>query len=61
MEGWEVATANIPGAFLKTDYEKVGINIKLEGSMVNLLEDIDPEYCGDFIYTDKRGRKCMYA
>ena len=29
--------------------------------MVNLLEEIDPEYYKDFIYTDKRGRKCMYA
>ena len=29
--------------------------------MVALLEDIDPEYYKDFIYTDKCGRKCMYA
>ena len=29
--------------------------------MVTLLEDIDPEYYEDFIFTDKRGRKCMYA
>ena len=29
--------------------------------MVTLLEEIDPEYYKDFIYTDKRGRKCMYA
>ena len=29
--------------------------------MVTLLEEIDPEYYKDFIYTDKQGRKCMYA
>ena len=29
--------------------------------MVNLLEDIDPEYYKDLIFTDKRGRKCMYV
>ena len=41
-EGREVATANNPGAFLHTDYEKGDINIKLEGDMVTLLEEIDP-------------------
>ena len=29
--------------------------------MVTLLEEIDPEYYKDFIFTYKRGRKCMYA
>ena len=29
--------------------------------MVTLLEDINPEYYKKFIYTYKRGRKCMYA
>ena len=61
MEGREVVTADIPGAFLQTDYEKGDIHIKLEGAMVTLLEEIDPEYYKDLIFTDKRGRKCMYA
>ena len=61
MEGREVATADIPGAFLQTDYDKGDIHIKLEAVMVTLLEEIDPEYYKDFILTDKRGRKCMYA
>ena len=42
MEGQEVATSNIPGAFLQTDYDKVDIHIKLEGAIVILIEDIDP-------------------
>ena len=29
--------------------------------MINLLEEIDPEYYKYLIYTDKRRRKCMYA
>ena len=61
MEGWEIATADIPGYFLHNNYDKGEIHIKLEGSMVTLLEDSDPEYYKDFIYTDKRGSKCMYA
>ena len=61
MEGLEVATADIPGAFLQTDYDKGDIHIKLEGDMVALLEDIDPEYYKDSIYTDKRVLKCMGA
>ena len=61
IEVREVATADIPGAFLQTDYDKGDIHIKLEGDTVTPLEDIDPEYYTDFIYTDKRGRKCMYA
>ena len=61
MEGKEVATANIPGALLQTDYYKGYIHIKLEGVMVTLLDEIDPDYYEYFIYTDKRGRKCMYA
>ena len=61
MEGREVETADIPGAFLQTDYDRGDIHIKLEMAMVTLLEEIDPKYYKDFIYTDKCGRKCMYA
>ena len=44
MEGRQVATVDNPGAFLQTDYDKGYIHIKLEGAMVTLLEEIDPEY-----------------
>ena len=57
MKCREVATADIPGAFLQDDYGRGDIHIKLEGGMVPLLED--PEYYKDFIYTDKRGMKCI--
>ena len=61
MEGQEVANTDIRGAFLQTDYEKGDIQIKLEGAIVTLLEDIDPKYYKYFIYTYKHRRKCMYA
>ena len=38
MEFREVATVDISGAFLKTDYDKGDIHIKLEGAVVTLLE-----------------------
>ena len=38
MEGREVATADIPGVFLQTYYDKGDIHIKLEGDMITLLE-----------------------
>ena len=44
IEGHDVETADTPGAFLQTDYNKVDINIKIGGSMVTLLEDIDTSY-----------------
>ena len=31
MEGWDVATSNITGSFLQTDYVKEDIHIKMEG------------------------------
>ena len=60
-EGWEVATNDILGAFLQTEFYKGDIHIKLEGDVVNLLEDIKPEYCKYFVYTDIHGRKYVYA
>ena len=37
MEAREVATTDIPGAFLQNDYDKGDIHIKLGGSMITLL------------------------
>ena len=61
MEGREVATADIPGAFMQTDYDKGDIHIKLEGAMVTLLEDIEPEYYKYFSFSQIKaeGSACM--
>ena len=40
----EVATADIPGSLLQTKYENVDIHIKLEGAIIILLEQTDPDY-----------------
>ena len=60
MEVYDVATSDIPQDLLQTNYGKGYIHIKMEGSMVNLLEDIDLVYFKDFIYLDIRGRKIMH-
>ena len=57
MEVCDVSTADIPRAFLQTDYGKGYIHIKMEGSMVNLLEEVDLVYFKDFIYMDICGEK----
>ena len=54
MEVRDVATADIKLDFLKTDYEKGGIHINMEGEMVTLLKDIEPDYYKEFIYIDSR-------
>ena len=61
MEGQELATSDIQGAFLQTNYDKGDIQTKLEGAIFTLLEAIHPEYYKTFIYTDKHRRKCMYS
>ena len=61
MGGCDVATDDIPGDLLQTDYDKGDIHIKMKGSIVTLPEEIDPAYYKEFIYLDSRCRKCMYA
>ena len=60
MEDWDVATSDIPGAFLQTDYDKEDIHMNMEGETVFLLEDIDPSYYKYFIYIcRRRGNTCL--
>ena len=45
MENWDIATVNIPSAFMQSDME--GIHgkttyMKHEGQMVDILKNIDP-------------------
>ena len=42
MEGRNVETSDIPGAFLQTNYYKGYIYINMEGTIVSLLKEIDP-------------------
>ena len=49
IEGQQIATTKIPGAFLQTDYDKGDIHINMEEVMVTPPEDIDPDYYKYFI------------
>lgn len=43
VEGHDVATCNVPGAFTQADINKL-IHIKLEGEIALLLVRLDPSY-----------------
>ena len=60
-EGRDVATADIPGAFLKTDYNKGETHIWIEGPMLDLLTQIDPSLYQKYIHTYPNGMKVLYA
>ena len=63
IENRYVVTADIPGAFLQTDMpeDEDPIYIKFTGSMVTLLEKIDPELYARCTVTTRKGRKILYA
>ena len=42
MEGRDVATADIPGAFVQSDMEGDDLNKTLEGRMVDILAKLNP-------------------
>ena len=43
MEVRDVSTADIPGAFLQTYYDKRDIKNNMDGAMVTLLKEINPD------------------
>ena len=51
-EGRDVATCDIPGAFIQTDMPKGAdkVHIKLDGSMVELLAKINPQLYQKYTY-----------
>ena len=60
MEGRELATADIPGAFLQTNYYKGVYTSNWKGLWLPYLNRSTRNY-KDLIFTDKRGRIYMYA
>ena len=59
IEGRNVATADIPGAFLQATMDE-DVWIKFEGAMVDVLLEIDPERYGPCVCT-YNGRRYLYA
>ena len=60
-EGRDVATADIPGAFLQTDYDKGDTHLRIEGPMLELLTKLEPEHYRKYIHTYPDGKKVLFA
>ena len=57
MEGWQVLTCDIPGAFLQADWpEDNDCYLKFEGLMVKMICEIDPN-CLKYVLINKRTDK----
>ncbi|MGL4350555.1 MAG: reverse transcriptase domain-containing protein, partial [Plesiomonas shigelloides] len=55
----DVATADIPGAFMQADMDEV-VYMRLEGTMVDLLLKIDPDRYGPWVFYEN-GKKVLYV
>jgi hypothetical protein len=58
-EGRDVATADIPGAFMQTDLDKT-VHMRLDGAMAELLLRIDPKLYWKYL-TQVGKKKVMYV
>jgi hypothetical protein len=58
-EGRDVATADIPGAFMQADMDEV-VHMRLEGVMVELLLELDPKKYGSHV-VEHHGKKVLYV
>jgi hypothetical protein len=58
MEGRDIATCDIPAAFMQADIDEE-IHVKFDGELVDLLLKVDP-MLGRYV-TTKRGKKVLYT
>jgi hypothetical protein len=58
-EGRDVATADIPGAFMQTDMDTT-VHVRLSGPLATLLTRVDPKKYKKFL-TDEGGKPVMYV
>jgi hypothetical protein len=59
MENWDVATVDIPSAFMQADMDKV-MHMKLEAKLVDLLISLSPNNYMRYV-TEERGKKILYV
>jgi hypothetical protein len=59
MEGREVATVDIPGAFMQADIDEV-VHVKFEGEIAKMLVQMDPKLYRKFV-KDGRGKAVLYV
>ena len=60
LEECDVATVDVPAAFMQTDMKVNDVNMKFEGKMVHLLAQIDPDLYRQYI-VDKNDKSVLYA
>ena len=62
FEKRDVATVDIPSAFLQTKMpkDKDDVHIILDGRMVNVLANIAPETCQEYVH-QRRGQSYIYC
>ena len=58
-EGRDVATVDIPGAFMQAEMEDL-VHMKLEGKMAELMVRIDPKLYRQYVQVEK-GRQVLYV
>lgn len=59
FERREVATVDVPGAFMQVDMDEL-VHIVLKGTMAKLLLQVCPETYARFMTTDSRGQIALY-
>jgi hypothetical protein len=59
MEERDVATVNIPGAFMQEDIDKV-VYVKFEGEIAKMLVRMDPKLYQKYV-KDENGKVVLYV
>jgi hypothetical protein len=59
MEGRDVATVDIPGAFMQADMDET-VHVKLEGTMAELFARLDPQLYRKYVRSE-RGKPVLYV
>jgi hypothetical protein len=59
MEGRDVATVDIPGAFMQANIDEV-VHVKFEGEMAEMLVKLDPQLCRKYV-KDENGKTVLYV
>jgi hypothetical protein len=59
MEGRDVATVDIPGAFMQADIDEL-VHVKFEGEIADMLVKMDPKLYRKFV-KDENGKTVLYV
>jgi hypothetical protein len=59
LEGRDVATVDIPGAFMQADIDEV-VHVKFEGEMAEMLVKLDPKLYRKYV-KNENGKSVLYV